>query len=161
MRTCIPIVLAILLSAPGALAQGPALEERPEDLASLAAWMRERATSVQEEFRKALEEARDNREEIQKAVDACPTRREKLAMVWLVSEMRGKNFAKRTEEGWDLAQDLETVKADLLLHDVRCALAARDAFPWCRDLPWETFLEFVLPYRGSQEPAQDWRPVLW
>ncbi len=154
-------LLAVLCLAGPALAGEPVVQDRPRDLQALAAFVEEKAGAVKEGYRKALEEAGDNRAQIEKAVETCSTRREKLAMIWLVSHMPGHGFAERVDDAWVLKKDLETLSAEHLHHNVRFAVAARDRFPWARDVPWPIFLHYVLPYRGSQEKAQDYRPVFW
>ena len=52
--------------------------------------------------------------------------------------------------------DLETVTADFLIRHVDRSLATWRALPDAERPPFETFLDFVLPYRGSEEPLEDW-----
>lgn len=52
--------------------------------------------------------------------------------------------------------DIDHVPADFLLAHVRGALAAWDRTPAHRRVGWRTFLEHVLPYRGSEEPLDAW-----
>jgi hypothetical protein len=153
--------LGVFLLAAPAFGGEPQLRERKEDLASLAAHLREGTKDLRKAYAEALEEAGGNRGEIESAVERCATRREKLLTIWLASQLRGKAFLDRKDERWESKKDLETLKGEHLRRNVRYALAARDRFPWCRSLSWELFLHFVLPHRGSQERAQDYRPRLW
>ena len=50
--------------------------------------------------------------------------------------------------------------AEFLLRNLRLALEAREAFPWCRDLPEERFLNDVLPYAVLDETREDWRETI-
>ncbi|MGE4299189.1 MAG: transglutaminase domain-containing protein [Desulfovibrionaceae bacterium] len=58
--------------------------------------------------------------------------------------------------GLPLADAASMREADLR-ETVDQAFAARDAFPWGRDVPWDIFLHYVLPHRTSQEPFQPHR----
>jgi hypothetical protein len=55
-----------------------------------------------------------------------------------------------------LVSDLETLTADYLIEHIETSLAVRSATPAHRPVRLRAFLEFVLPYRGSEEPAEAW-----
>lgn len=57
----------------------------------------------------------------------------------------------------DLFEDLETIKADFLINQINLAFKAWREKPWAAFLTFDQFCEFVLPYRGSNEPLEDWR----
>jgi len=57
----------------------------------------------------------------------------------------------------DLFEDLENIKADFLINQINLAFKAWRERPWTEYLSFEQFCEFVLPYRGSNEPLEDWR----
>lgn len=59
-----------------------------------------------------------------------------------------------------LVSDLETLTADYLIRHVEESFAAWEAAPASRRVGFEAFLAYVLPYRGSEEPAQAWLPAL-
>jgi hypothetical protein len=59
-----------------------------------------------------------------------------------------------------LVSDLETLKADFLLQHVMEAVAAWWATPAARRVSFDTFCRYVLPYRGSEEPAEAWMQAL-
>jgi len=52
--------------------------------------------------------------------------------------------------------DLAVLTADYLMKDIRFALKSRK-FPYTKKYAEDIFLHFVLPYRVSQEPLQDYR----
>lgn len=52
--------------------------------------------------------------------------------------------------------DLETLSADFLSRHLDRSLATWRALPDAERPPFATFLDFILPYRGSEEPAEDW-----
>jgi hypothetical protein len=43
----------------------------------------------------------------------------------------------------------------------RLALEARAASPWAAAVPWQLFLDYVLPYASLDEPREDWRSLFW
>jgi hypothetical protein len=54
--------------------------------------------------------------------------------------------------------DLETITADLLIENIDLAFAAWRGRPWAKDVTFDAFLNYILPYRGSNEPLDSWRP---
>lgn len=72
-----------------------------------------------------------------------------------------------TEKGelkWDKVleeKDAETISADLLIENIDLSCKAFNTLSWTKDLGWQTFLEFILPYRGSSEPLSHWRVYFW
>lgn len=57
--------------------------------------------------------------------------------------------------------DLNSISADFLINQIDYAFRAWWEKPWARELPIEDFLEYVLPYRGSNEPLEPWRERFW
>lgn len=53
--------------------------------------------------------------------------------------------------------DLEVITADYLIDNVERAFAAWHGKPWAQEMNFETFCQHILPYRGSNEPLDDWR----
>ena len=57
--------------------------------------------------------------------------------------------------------DLATMKADYLIRNIDLAFAAWRSKPWAKKVSFDTFLNYILPYRGSNEPLDNWRePML-
>lgn len=54
----------------------------------------------------------------------------------------------------------DSLGADLLMDNLRLALAARERFPWAASVPEELFLNDVLPYAVLDETRESWRPLL-
>jgi transglutaminase-like putative cysteine protease/predicted esterase len=52
------------------------------------------------------------------------------------------------------------IDGELLLENLELALAARERFPWAKELPEELFLNDVLPYAVLDETRERWRPRL-
>lgn len=57
--------------------------------------------------------------------------------------------------------DLDIITADFLIKQIDYAFKAWREKPWAKDLSFEDFCEYVLPYRGSNEPLEDWREMFW
>ena len=55
------------------------------------------------------------------------------------------------------AADLQKLTKDFLLENLRLAFAAREAFPWGKQVPDAVFLDCVLPYAQLDEPRDPWR----
>lgn len=51
--------------------------------------------------------------------------------------------------------DLEHITADQLIHHIDMCFEAL-TYPWCKDLNFEDFCEYVLPYRIGTERVEDW-----
>jgi hypothetical protein len=52
--------------------------------------------------------------------------------------------------------DIDSIKADYLIDNVEGAFEAWKS-PWAKDISFNNFCEYILPYRASIEPLQDWR----
>jgi hypothetical protein len=61
----------------------------------------------------------------------------------------------------DTQEDLELITADFLIKQVDYAFKAWRERPWAKKLTFDQFCEYVLPYRGSNEPLEDWREIFW
>lgn len=60
-------------------------------------------------------------------------------------------------ESTDKIMDIETISADFLINQIDLAFDAWREKPWAAHLGFDDFCRFVLPYRGSNEPLEDWR----
>jgi hypothetical protein len=57
-------------------------------------------------------------------------------------------------------RDRGKVNHKMLVHHARLALKARRANSWAASVPWDIFLNDVLPYRNLDEPIDiDWRSM--
>ncbi|MHC5113172.1 MAG: hypothetical protein ACYTGP_01930 [Planctomycetota bacterium] len=54
-------------------------------------------------------------------------------------------------------RDLETITAEYLIENVDLAVEAWRTKPWAEDVSFESFCQYILPYRGSNEPLGWWR----
>jgi len=53
-------------------------------------------------------------------------------------------------------EDIRTVDAEYLIENVELAFRAWQ-FPWAAHMSFDDFCNYVLPYRGSNEPVERWR----
>ena len=56
-----------------------------------------------------------------------------------------------------LYKDYETINAEYLINNIDLAYEAWDKNPWAKHLSFDQFCEYILPYRGSSEPLENWR----
>ena len=52
--------------------------------------------------------------------------------------------------------DADTLSVDYLKKNIDNAFSIKSK-PWCQNLSFDLFCEYILPYRISTEPVQDWR----
>ena len=52
--------------------------------------------------------------------------------------------------------DLQFISSDYLINTIDLAFEAWK-HPWAKNLTFEEFCEYILPYRSSNEPIEDWR----
>lgn len=56
--------------------------------------------------------------------------------------------------------DLRELKAEFLIDHIDKAFEAWRTLPWAAGMSYETFRDYVLPYRAGKEPAETWRGEL-
>lgn len=61
------------------------------------------------------------------------------------------------EKQWDS----QTVTANFLIQNVELAYRAWKTNLWARDIDFDTFCEYVLPYRLENEHIESWRPLFY
>ena len=59
-----------------------------------------------------------------------------------------------------LIYDINIITAGYLIENIDLAFEAWHK-PWARQLTFEQFCEYVLPYRDSNEPLEPWRPKMY
>ncbi|MBI3270098.1 MAG: transglutaminase domain-containing protein [Planctomycetes bacterium] len=158
------LVAWLLLTTQGpllpALADGAA--PAPSPAPDRAAFLDGVPADLRSDVSRALDLAGDNAPALMAGVCGVEGERERRWACWLVAHMPDKVHVRCSPEGRvEHVQDLRVVTADMLAHHVRLAAAARERFPWARDLPEELYLENVLPHRFTEEPLEDWRAGLW
>ncbi|MBU8932762.1 MAG: transglutaminase-like domain-containing protein [candidate division Zixibacteria bacterium] len=76
-----------------------------------------------------------------------------MADIYRIEDTRGEiDYEKDT-----VIEDVKAITADYLIENIDLAFEAWRTKPWATGLPFETFCEGVLPYRGSSEPLESWR----
>lgn len=61
-------------------------------------------------------------------------------------------------QNMDMTFDLNTIKADYLIDHIDRAFQARQS-PWAKDLSFDEFCEYILPYRLGDEPLESWMAI--
>lgn len=56
-----------------------------------------------------------------------------------------------------LVRDYQTITSEYLIGNIDLAFKAWEENPWAHHLSFDQFCEYVLPYRSSNEPLEDWR----
>ena len=73
-----------------------------------------------------------------------------------IEEERGEvHYAKG-----EVVEDTQVVTSAYLIENIDLAFQGWKSNPWSKDLSFEDFCEYVLPYRGSNEPVESWRAEL-
>ncbi len=58
-------------------------------------------------------------------------------------------------------EDLNVITSDFLITQIDYAFRAWREKPWAESLSFDDVLEYILPYRGSNEPLEPWRETFW
>ncbi len=61
----------------------------------------------------------------------------------------------------DPEYDINTITAEFLITNIDYAFRAWRERSWAHGLSYENFRDYVLPYRGSNEPLESWRPAMF
>lgn len=56
-----------------------------------------------------------------------------------------------------MIHDYAAIKADYLIRNIDLAFQAWEENPWAQHLSFDQFCEYILPYRSSNEPLEEWR----
>ncbi|MDP7009291.1 MAG: hypothetical protein QGI78_06955 [Phycisphaerales bacterium] len=60
----------------------------------------------------------------------------------------------------NVVEDTQTISASYLIENIDLAFKSWKSNPWSKDVSFEDFCEYILPYRGSNEPIENWRGEL-
>lgn len=74
-----------------------------------------------------------------------------------ISREKGRTRKGELEIQWDS----QTVTANFLIQNVEFAYRAWKTNPWARNIDFNTFCEYVLPYRLENEHIESWRPQFY
>jgi hypothetical protein len=53
--------------------------------------------------------------------------------------------------------DNQIITSDFLIENIESAFNSWDTYPWCKNISFEDFKQFILPYRMSNEPVEKCR----
>lgn len=76
----------------------------------------------------------------------------KLAMDSLEEEFGELHWKKKEKK-----VDHQTISSEFLIDNVDLAFKVWEEKPWSQKYDYSIFKEFILPYRGSNEPIESWR----
>ncbi|MCD7972820.1 MAG: transglutaminase-like domain-containing protein [Candidatus Azobacteroides sp.] len=57
-----------------------------------------------------------------------------------------------------IKEDIRHITAEFLIRHIDHVFEL-SRYPWCRELSFEDFCEYLLPYRLAREPLEDWIPI--
>jgi len=60
----------------------------------------------------------------------------------------------------EIVEDTQFISSAYLIENIDLAFQSWHTNPWSKDLSFKDFCEYVLPYRGSNEPVESWRGEL-
>lgn len=61
----------------------------------------------------------------------------------------------------DVTDDNRIITADFLIKQIDYTFRAWHEKPWAKFLTFDQLCQYILPYRGSNEPLEDWRKLFW
>lgn len=70
-------------------------------------------------------------------------------------------YGKITYDKLEKKYDIFSLKSDFLIKNIDLAFEVWKTKPWAKHITFNQFCEYILPYRGLNEPMQDWRPFLY
>ena len=76
-------------------------------------------------------------------------------------------YLEETTYGAHKQEDIHCIKADFLIHHIDRSFEKREKYPWAQELPFDFFLEHILPYRFIHERIDCWidslriSPAVW
>lgn len=74
-----------------------------------------------------------------------------------VSEKNKKALGLLQKTKKSIKSDLNTITSDYLINNIELAFAQWNKRPWKKYYTFDEFCEYILPYRISTEPLQNWR----
>lgn len=74
-----------------------------------------------------------------------------------IEKVRGEIDYEKTE----LIYDLTHITANFLINQIDYAFKAWKERPWAKNFDFDQFCRYILPYRGSNEPLEEWRKYFY
>jgi len=91
--------------------------------------------------------------EVEIDVGAYPDFKTMLVYLDTIEAERGEIEYKKKE----VFKDLSNIKSEFLIGQIEYAFKAWRELPWAKNVTFKSFKEYILPYRGSNEPLEPWR----
>ncbi len=57
-------------------------------------------------------------------------------------------------------QNIQNIKSDYIIENIELSFEAWENFPWSKNVSFNDFCNYVIPYRVFEEPVGDWRRTL-
>lgn len=146
------------------------------------------ADVYEEQVTYALEQAENNRTELEKILSHYKKDPEKLraarfliantpfyysyqgAVLDTLKQIKSRGYVteeiKKKWRNFDFRslpklRDVKVITADLLIENIDYAFKAWQERPWAKYYSFEEFCEYILPYRIEDEPLEKWRAVYY
>ena len=74
-----------------------------------------------------------------------------------LEDMYGKLHQKKEE----IVIDYNTITSSFLISNIDLAFKAWTENPWARHIKFDQFCEYILPYRSTNEPLENWRTYFY
>lgn len=71
------------------------------------------------------------------------------------------NMPIKRQDRVEIKWDSQTVTANFLIQNIEFSFHAWQTNPWAKDVDFETFCEYILPYRLENEQIEQWRPQFY
>lgn len=60
----------------------------------------------------------------------------------------------------EVREDIKIITADYLIRNIERSFEIWNTYPWCADVSFDDFCEYILPYRIYNEPLDYWKDVV-
>lgn len=71
-----------------------------------------------------------------------------------------KDYPKLLYQTKEIKFDIDIVTSELLINNIELAFKVWKTYPWSKNLNFNEFCEWILPYRILNEPLQNWRKYI-
>ncbi len=87
---------------------------------------------------------------------------EDLKKEWITNGFVKNEDLEKMEREWlkpEIRRDIECITADFLISNIDDAFQAWRERPWGKNIPFDVFCEYILPYKVNNEPLEEWRKM--
>ena len=87
---------------------------------------------------------------------------QELKKEWIVNGFVKDEDLEKMEREWlkpKIRKDIECISAEFLISNIDDAFQAWQERPWGKYIPFDVFCEYILPYKASNEPLEEWRKL--